>query len=84
MNSQVLAIQYQKQRRERNCRWKDSTARQTLQSLFSPQLGKCCRSPLYIDVHSLIQRFYTSTAGPRYIRGCCLMLERRYGFRAGA
>jgi len=26
----------------------------------------------------------TSTAGPRYIRGCCLMLERRYGFRAGA
>ena len=21
---------------------------------------------------------------PRYIRGCCLMLERRYGFRAGA
>jgi len=24
------------------------------------------------------------TAGPRYIRGCCLMLERRYGFRAGA
>jgi len=26
----------------------------------------------------------TSTAGPRYIRGCCLMLERQYGFRAGA
>jgi len=26
----------------------------------------------------------TSTAGPRYIRGCCLMLERRYGFRADA
>ena len=24
------------------------------------------------------------TAGPRYIRGCCLMLKRRYGFRAGA
>jgi len=24
------------------------------------------------------------TAGPRYIRGCCLTLERRYGFRAGA
>jgi len=24
------------------------------------------------------------TAGPRYIHGCCLMLERRYGFRAGA
>jgi len=24
------------------------------------------------------------TASPRYIRGCCLMLERRYGFRAGA
>jgi len=24
------------------------------------------------------------TAGPRYIRGCCLMLERRCGFRAGA
>jgi len=23
------------------------------------------------------------TAGPRYIRGSCLMLERRYGFRAG-
>jgi len=23
-------------------------------------------------------------ASPRYIRGCCLMLERRYGFRAGA
>ena len=21
---------------------------------------------------------------PRYIRGCCLMLERRYGFRASA
>jgi len=27
--------------------------------------------------------FNTSTAGPRYICGCCLMLERRYGFRAG-
>jgi len=24
------------------------------------------------------------TAGPWYIRGCCLMLECRYGFRAGA
>jgi len=24
------------------------------------------------------------TAGPRYIRGCCLMLEHQYGFRAGA
>jgi len=23
------------------------------------------------------------TTGPRYIRGCSLMLERRYGFRAG-
>jgi len=26
----------------------------------------------------------TSTAGPRYIRGYCLTLERRYGFRADA
>ena len=25
----------------------------------------------------------TSTAGPRYIRDCCLMLARRYGFRGG-
>jgi len=23
-------------------------------------------------------------AGPRYIRGCCLTLERRYGFLADA
>jgi len=28
--------------------------------------------------------FNTSTASPRHIRGCCLILERRYGFRAGA
>jgi len=27
---------------------------------------------------------YTLTAGSRYIRGCCLTLERRYGFRADA
>ena len=26
----------------------------------------------------------TLTAGPRYIRDCCLTLERRYGFRADA
>jgi len=28
--------------------------------------------------------FNSSIASPRYIRGCCLMLERQYGFRAGA
>jgi len=33
---------------------------------------------------SYLAMFNTSTAGPRYIRGCCLMLERRYGFCAGA
>jgi len=30
-----------------------------------------------------LEIFYL-TASPRYIRGCCLMLERWYGFRAGA
>jgi len=30
------------------------------------------------------KQFNTSATGPRYIRGCCLMLERQYGFRAGA
>jgi len=33
---------------------------------------------------ALLVVFIYLTVGPRYIRGCCLMLERRYGFRAGA
>jgi len=33
---------------------------------------------------SIAMVFNYLTAGPRYTRGCCLMLERPYGFRAGA
>jgi len=33
---------------------------------------------------SSVNDFNSLIAGPRYIRGCCLMLERQYGFCAGA
>jgi len=39
-----------------------------------------------MDHVSEIKYYYFNSliAGPRYIRGCCLMLERRYDIRAGA
>ena len=36
------------------------------------------------DAHYFSETSNTSTAGPRYIRGCCLALGRQHGFHAVA